>query len=266
MLEALAEETRSHHTSIPTRVFRSGPESEQEERIVAEAFDQANAEFGNSQAARALESLRSAITQSKQIRESSRLASIRNLRNKQQDITTSGSSLKRPFRSSKPYRAGFEAPAFLLRTLARPIVNTLRRCGQDAHSGLVRPMARGLTVSANWRINGSRPIFVVLGRDRMCDAECGFVPGGAVADPAPAAAFFACAAPTPPVQASSPPLQPGGFFFGFGRLRNLQTLSHRPLVSRCGRRNRPGKSSGPPPFTPSLKVQGDDTHNSSGFR
>jgi hypothetical protein len=82
VLEALAEETRSHHTSIPTVVFKSEPESEQEERIVAEAFDQANAEFGNSQAARALESLRSAITQSKQIRESSRLASIRNLRNK----------------------------------------------------------------------------------------------------------------------------------------------------------------------------------------
>src|SRR5437879_513717 len=29
-------------------------------------------------------------------------------------------------------------------------------------------------ISANWRINGSRPILVVLGRDRMCDAECGF--------------------------------------------------------------------------------------------
>jgi hypothetical protein len=75
------------------------------------------------------------------------------------------------------------------------------------------------TVSANWRINGSRPILVVLGRDRMGDAKCGFVLGEAVADPAPAAAFFACAALTPPVQASSPPLQLGGFFFWLCRTR-----------------------------------------------
>jgi hypothetical protein len=49
----------------------------------------------------------------------------------------------------------------------------------------------------------------------------------------------------------------GGLFFWFGRRGNLQALSHLPLVSRYGRRNRPGKSSGPPPFAPSLKVQGD---------
>jgi hypothetical protein len=36
--------------------------------------------------------------------------------------------------------------------------------------------------------------------------------------------------------------------FELGRRGNLQILSHRPLVSRCGRRNRPGKSSSPPPF------------------
>jgi hypothetical protein len=49
---------------------------------------------------------------------------------------------------------------------------------------------RNPTVSANWRINGSRSILVVLGTGPHGDAECGFVLGEAVADPAPAAAFF----------------------------------------------------------------------------
>jgi hypothetical protein len=41
----------------------------------------------------------------------------------------------------------------------------------------------------------------------------------------------------------------------------------RPMVSRCDRFRflRPGKLSGPPPFTPSLNVQRDDAHNNSGF-
>jgi hypothetical protein len=43
-------------------------------------------------------------------------------------------------------------------------------------------------------------------------------------------------------------------------------LRLRPTVSRYDRFRRPGKSSGPPPFASSLNVQGDDTHNSSGFR
>jgi hypothetical protein len=34
---------------------------------------------------------------------------------------------------------------------------------------------------------------------------------------------------------------------------------------RRHRRDRPRKSGGPPLFVPSLKVQGDDTHNDSGF-
>ena len=108
------------------------------------------------------------------------------------------------------------------------------------------------TVSANWRINGSRPILVVLGRDRMGDAECGFVLGEAVADPAPAAAFFACAALTPPVQASSPPLQLGGFSFGFAGREGLLTLSFKPMLIRCGRSYRSQKSGGPPLLEPSF--------------
>jgi hypothetical protein len=46
---------------------------------------------------------------------------------------------------------------------------------------------------------------------------------------------------------------------------DLLALPLRPLVSRCDRFCRPGKSSGPPPFAPSLNVQGDDAHNNSGF-
>ena len=37
------------------------------------------------------------------------------------------------------------------------------------------------------------------------------------------------------------------------------------FLLRRHRRDRPRKSSGPPLFVPSLKVQGDDTHNDSGF-
>jgi hypothetical protein len=42
-------------------------------------------------------------------------------------------------------------------------------------------------------------------------------------------------------------------------------LPLRPRASRRDRFRRPGKSSGPPPFAPSLNVQGDDTHHNSGF-
>jgi hypothetical protein len=67
---------------------------------------------------------------------------------------------------------------------------------------------------------------------------------------------------TPPIEVSSPPLQPGGLFFCSCRAR-LLALPLWPLISRCDQFRRPGKSSGPPPFAPSLNVQGDDTHNNS---
>jgi hypothetical protein len=70
---------------------------------------------------------------------------------------------------------------------------------------------------------------------------------------------------TPPIRVSSPPLQPGGFSFALVGPGDLLALPLRPLVSRCDRFRRQGKSSGPPPFAPSLNVQGDDTHNNSGF-
>src|SRR5207244_10221737 len=57
------------------------------------------------------------------------------------------------------------------------------------------------------------------------------------------------------------------WFFSFAVVGpgDLLALPLRPLVSRCDRFRRPGKSSGPPPFAPSLNVQRDDTHNNSGF-
>jgi hypothetical protein len=56
-----------------------------------------------------------------------------------------------------------------------------------------------------------------------------------------------------------------GFSFALVRLGpgDLQALPLRP--PRCDRFRRPGKSSGPPPFAPSLNVHGDDAHNNSGF-
>jgi hypothetical protein len=65
--------------------------------------------------------------------------------------------------------------------------------------------------------------------------------------------------------ARSPPPQLDGFFFALVGPGDLLALPLRPLVSRCDRFRRPGKSSGPPPFAPSLNVQGNDTHNNSGF-
>jgi hypothetical protein len=55
-------------------------------------------------------------------------------------------------------------------------------------------------------------------------------------------------------------------FFALVGPDDLLAFLLRPLVSRCERFRRPGKLSGPPPFTPSLNVQRDDTHNNSGFR
>ncbi len=55
-------------------------------------------------------------------------------------------------------------------------------------------------------------------------------------------------------------LNPVGFSFALSGRGDLLALSFRPLLSRCDRL-RPGKSSGPTLFAPSLKVQRDDTHN-----
>jgi hypothetical protein len=67
----------------------------------------------------------------------------------------------------------------------------------------------------------------------------------------------------PGLKSNAPPLHPGGFFFCLVGSGDLLALPLRPLVSRCDRFRRPGKSSGPPPFAPSLNVQGDATHNGS---
>jgi hypothetical protein len=56
---------------------------------------------------------------------------------------------------------------------------------------------------------------------------------------------------------------PAGFSFAFaGRAEPLILLF--PLLRR-GFWRLPRKSGGPPLFAPSLNVQGDDTHNHSGF-
>src|SRR6266851_5488598 len=54
-----------------------------------------------------------------------------------------------------------------------------------------------------------------------------------------------------------------GFSFGFAGRGQLLILPFK-LTLRRGR-HRPQKSGGPPLFAPSLKVQGDDTHNNSRF-
>jgi hypothetical protein len=58
---------------------------------------------------------------------------------------------------------------------------------------------------------------------------------------------------------------PVGFSFALVGPRNLLPLPLRPLALRRGRFRRPGKSGSPPPFAPSLNVQGHDAHNDSGF-
>ena len=52
-----------------------------------------------------------------------------------------------------------------------------------------------------------------------------------------------------------------GISFGFAGRGDLLALPFRPLLSRSDPFRRPRKSGGPPLFAPSLKVQGDDTHN-----
>ena len=55
-----------------------------------------------------------------------------------------------------------------------------------------------------------------------------------------------------------------GFSFGFGGFGKLLLLLR--LALRCRWRSRPTKSGGPPPFAPSLKVQGYNAHDrNSGF-
>ncbi len=55
------------------------------------------------------------------------------------------------------------------------------------------------------------------------------------------------------------------FLFGFGSRAELLILLFKVALLGRGFWRLPGKSGGPPLFAPSLKVQGDDTHNNSGF-
>jgi hypothetical protein len=55
------------------------------------------------------------------------------------------------------------------------------------------------------------------------------------------------------------------FLLLFVRPGDLPALRLRFPVSRCDRFRRPRKFGSPPPFAPPLKIQGDDTHNNSGF-
>jgi hypothetical protein len=68
---------------------------------------------------------------------------------------------------------------------------------------------------------------------------------------------------TLPLKVSSRRFMPVGFPFALVGPGDLLALPLR--LSRCDRFRRSGKSSGPPPFAPSLNVQGDDAHNNSGF-
>ena len=61
----------------------------------------------------------------------------------------------------------------------------------------------------------------------------------------------------PPVQTSSPPLNPAGFSFGFGGFGKLLLLK---LALGRRWRNRPRNPSGPPRFELSLKVQRNVAH------
>jgi hypothetical protein len=56
-----------------------------------------------------------------------------------------------------------------------------------------------------------------------------------------------------------------GFPFVFGGLAELLTLLFMLALLGRGFWRLPRKSGGPPLFAPSLKVQGNDTHNNSGF-
>jgi hypothetical protein len=60
-------------------------------------------------------------------------------------------------------------------------------------------------------------------------------------------------------------LSPAGFPFGFGGRAELLTLLFMLALLGRGFWRLPRKSGGPPLFAPSLKLQGDDTHNNSGF-
>jgi len=60
-------------------------------------------------------------------------------------------------------------------------------------------------------------------------------------------------------------LSPAGFPFRFGGRAELLTLLFMVALFGRGFWRLPRKSGGPPLFAPSLNVQGEDTHNNSGF-
>ena len=60
-------------------------------------------------------------------------------------------------------------------------------------------------------------------------------------------------------------LNPAGFPFSFAGREGVLTLLFMLALLGRGFWRLPCKSGGPPLFAPSLNVQGDDTHNSSGF-
>jgi hypothetical protein len=80
-IDALAEETRSHHANIGSRSLN--PSSDPELRALEEqAIKASNAQFGDQQASKARSELREVIASARSILSSSRLTALRNHRNK----------------------------------------------------------------------------------------------------------------------------------------------------------------------------------------
>jgi len=82
IVEALANETRAHHASIPTRIYEGKNETAEMRDLISKAMQQNDIDFGNQQAANAIEALQDAIKKSLEITSSPLLATVRNLRNK----------------------------------------------------------------------------------------------------------------------------------------------------------------------------------------
>jgi hypothetical protein len=82
VIDALADETRSHHANVQTPMSELNDINPEEQDIIARLIQRTHLEFGDQQAARAIDGLRKAIEQARKIHESPQLASIRNLRHK----------------------------------------------------------------------------------------------------------------------------------------------------------------------------------------
>jgi hypothetical protein len=108
IIQALADELRTHHANQPTAIIYQDSETEEVRKLIDEAVGRSNAEFGDEQAKRAVSALREAIAAARGLQSGNLLTSIRNHRDKYLAHSLRATNREKRFGPVEPMKFGNE--------------------------------------------------------------------------------------------------------------------------------------------------------------